>query len=92
MLKVSHSLGDHGERYTYLLNLAELRQRAKLTQRQVAQAARLSDDTISRLEQGKYGGRFHTVRRIAAALGVPPVVLVDSEACGDISPAQPMSA
>ncbi len=92
MKKVSHRLGDHGEQYVYLLNLAALRKLARLTQRQVGELAGLSDDTISRLEQGKHGGRFRTVRRVAAALGVPPANLVDSEACGDISPAQPMSA
>ncbi len=56
--------------------LKTLRQRAFLTQRELAQRAGLSEVTVNRLEQGKQTARISTIRKLAAALGVLPEDLV----------------
>ncbi|HLF08389.1 MAG TPA: helix-turn-helix transcriptional regulator [Dehalococcoidia bacterium] len=53
-----------------------LRQRAFLTQRELAQRAGLSEVTVNRLEQGKQTARISTIRKLASALGVVPEELV----------------
>ena len=56
--------------------LKMLRQRAFLTQRELAQRAGLSEVTVNRLEQGKQTARISTIRKLASALGVVPEELV----------------
>ena len=50
--------------------LRHLRRLKGWTQQELADAARVSLDTISDLERGQREARPHTMRRIAAALGV----------------------
>lgn len=51
--------------------LAELRERAGLSQQVLADRAELSPRVVSRLERGDYGASFSIACRLAAALGVP---------------------
>lgn len=56
--------------------LAEYRKRAGLTQRQVAQAARCSEQMIAAIEAGRRRApNVYIAQRIARALGVPVDVL-----------------
>ena len=56
--------------------LAEYRKRAGLTQRQVAQAARCSEQLIAAIEAGRRRSpNVYIAQRIARALGVPVDVL-----------------
>ena len=53
-----------------------LRQRAFLTQIELALRAGLAEVTVNRLEQGKQTARISTIRKLASALGVLPEELV----------------
>jgi transcriptional regulator with XRE-family HTH domain len=53
-------------------NLRRLRQRRYLTQRELAEMAGLSADTVVKLEQDRWEPRGRTIRRLAEALGVHP--------------------
>lgn len=55
--------------------LRAARQRALLTQAELAVAAKVSRATVARLEAGEVG-RFVTIRRLAKALRVEPAELV----------------
>jgi DNA-binding XRE family transcriptional regulator len=55
--------------------LRELRQRAFLTQMELAEKSGVSHITINRLENGA-SGRASSIRKLAVALGVPPSALV----------------
>jgi transcriptional regulator with XRE-family HTH domain len=55
--------------------LAVLRKRLGLSQRALAEQARVSTQTISRLEQGA-NARFETISLLAQALQVPPSRLI----------------
>ena len=59
-----------------LPRLRECRERALLTQAELAEKAGVSEVTINRLENGRHAPRFSTVRKLAAALGVPPTDLM----------------
>jgi transcriptional regulator with XRE-family HTH domain len=53
-----------------------LRRRKGWTQRDLAQAAGVTQTTIVRLEKGKRGAMISTIRKVAEALGVPPAELL----------------
>jgi transcriptional regulator with XRE-family HTH domain len=54
--------------------LREWRERRMLSMRDLAAAAEVSLDTVNRLEHGE-SARRRTIRKLAAALGVPPADL-----------------
>ncbi len=54
----------------FTIRLKALREKAGLTQAQLAQKAGLSPQAIAALEQGTRGPTWETVRRLAMALGV----------------------
>ena len=71
--------GDREEcrnRSTPLPALRRLRQSQGLSQRDLASQAKVSSGTVYRLENGFRGAYPTTVRKLAAALGVPPADLV----------------
>lgn len=51
------------------------RRRLGWTQRQLAEAADLSDDMVARIEIGRTGVSFGTIEKLASALGVDPAEL-----------------
>ena len=63
-------------RGTYLAGLREIRRRQALTQRQLAARAGTGQGTISKLEKLERSARPSSVRKLAAALGVPPADLM----------------
>jgi DNA-binding XRE family transcriptional regulator len=65
-------LGTNG----YLVRLAAVREAAGLNKKELAQRAGLSRETVSRIETLKRPAEPATVRALAAALEVEPVVLV----------------
>jgi transcriptional regulator with XRE-family HTH domain len=62
--------------------LRELRERAALSQEDLARKSGVSRATIADLEADKRPARPSTRRKLAEALGVEPAVLMDSEAGG----------
>ena len=48
-----------------------------LSQEQLAAAAGISRITVARLESGKYSPNMKTLARIAVALGVPVIDLIE---------------
>ena len=56
--------------------LRELRERAFLTQAELAEKSGVSEGTINRIELGRHSPRISTIRRLAQALGVSPEELV----------------
>jgi len=66
---------DAGEQFGR--NLRIQRQRAGLTQEQLAHAASVHPSEVSRLECAERDPRLSTIVRLADALGVPPGRLVD---------------
>jgi transcriptional regulator with XRE-family HTH domain len=59
--------------------LRELRERAFLTQAELAEKSGVAETTINRLENGRHGARISTIRKLALALGVPPAELTARE-------------
>jgi transcriptional regulator with XRE-family HTH domain len=59
--------------------LRAARQRALLTQGELAARADVQPLTISRIETNKVEPRYSTIRKIAKALGVDPVELLPKE-------------
>ena len=59
--------------------LHDLRKRAPLTQKELAQRARVGIATIKNIEQGRADPRPSTIRALAAALGVEPSVLTSTD-------------
>ena len=59
--------------------LRAARQRALLTQGELAARADVQPLTISRIETDKVEPRYSTIRKLAEALGVDPHELVKSE-------------
>jgi transcriptional regulator with XRE-family HTH domain len=57
-------------------NLKWARRRAFMTQRELAEAAGMGHDQISRIESGKVDPRLSTIERLAEALGVEARELV----------------
>ena len=62
-----------------LPRLKALRRRAGLTQRGLAARAGLTHSTVAFLETGKHAALPSTVRKLAAALGIPPEELTGPE-------------
>jgi transcriptional regulator with XRE-family HTH domain len=60
---------DFGER------VRRMRQQRALTQRELADRARISEATLIRLERGQRPPRPTTLRKLARALGVKPLEL-----------------
>src|SRR5215207_6795080 len=61
-----------------LVNLRELRERAALSQGELASEAGISKNAVGQLERGEFNPRPATVRRLAEALGVRPDKLWES--------------
>jgi transcriptional regulator with XRE-family HTH domain len=59
--------------------LRQARQRALLTQEELAARADVQPLTISRIETDKVEPRFRTIRRLADALGMDPKELVGED-------------
>ncbi len=59
--------------------LRAARQRALLTQEELAARAKVQPLTISRIETDKVEPRYSTIRKIAKALGVDPAELLPEE-------------
>ena len=57
-------------------NLRAAREILELTQAEVAEAAQVSRATLAQLEAGTGDPRFSTLIEVAAALGVPPLLLL----------------
>jgi transcriptional regulator with XRE-family HTH domain len=66
----------HGARSIALLGLRAARQKAGLTQSELAELAGVARGTVHRLEILERGGYPRTLRKLATALGVAPVQLV----------------
>jgi transcriptional regulator with XRE-family HTH domain len=62
------------------VKLRSVRERQFVTQEELAQRTGMSRATISRIEGGQQRPRISTVRKLAAALGVPPETLIDWDA------------
>jgi transcriptional regulator with XRE-family HTH domain len=62
--------------------LRELRERAALSQEDLAKKASVARATIADLEANKRPARPSTRRKLAEALGVEPAELMDSETGG----------
>jgi transcriptional regulator with XRE-family HTH domain len=66
----------HSGRSIALLGLRAARQKAGLTQNELAKLAGMGRGTVHRLETLERGGYPRTLRRLAKALGVAPAHLV----------------
>ena len=62
-----------------LPRLKERRERALLTQAELAKRSGVAEVTINRIENGRHEPRFSTVRKLAGALGVEPAELMAPE-------------
>jgi len=62
-----------------LPRLRQLRERAFLTQAELAAKSGVAEVTINRIEQGRHSPRFSTIRRLADAFGVSPEELAHPE-------------
>ena len=51
--------------------LKEHRERALLTQAELAERSGITEVTINRIENGRHEPRFATIRKLAAALDIP---------------------
>jgi transcriptional regulator with XRE-family HTH domain len=60
-------------------HLRRLRRRAAFSQKELAERAGTTQETISRLERGHHSARGSTLRRLAEALGVEPHELMKGE-------------
>ena len=69
-------LGKCQNRSIPLPSLRKIRQSRGLSQRELAKLAGVSSGTVFRLENALRGAYPLTVRKLAYALGVPPVELV----------------
>ena len=59
--------------------LREARERALLTQEELATRAGVQPFTISRIETNKVEPRFRTIRKLASALGIEPQNLIGAK-------------
>ncbi len=59
--------------------LREARERALLTQEELAARAGVQPFTISRIETNKVEPRFRTIRKLASALGMEPQNLIGAK-------------
>jgi transcriptional regulator with XRE-family HTH domain len=67
-----------------LTRLRELRERAFLTQRELAAKSGIAQATVNRIELGRQEARIGTARKLARGLGVEPQALVDAAAEGTV--------
>ena len=72
--------GEHPEQVTWAAMLAERRHELGLTQREVGEAAGLSQQAVSYIERGASVPRVTTMVRIARALGTSIEALFPMEA------------
>src|SRR5215218_857050 len=63
-----------------LVNLRELRERAALSQGELARMAGVTKNAVGQLERGEFNPRPATVRKLAEALGVQPMDLWEESA------------
>lgn len=70
-------MGDLKQRFGQLV--AAHRRRLGWTQRKLAEASDLDEDTIGRIEIGLRGASFATIEKLAAALEVDPAELFTAE-------------
>lgn len=82
-------MGNLKQRFGGLV--AAHRRRIGWTQRQLAEAADLSDDMIARIEVGATGVSFTTVEKLAAALQVDPAELFTADLAGGALQRKPLS-
>ena len=66
-----------------------LRTQRGLTQAQLAEAAEMTSDEVSRIERGTREPRFATIERLAAALDAPPRKLFDGAADWEATGSRP---
>ena len=66
----------------YLRGLREARERALLTQEELAAKSGVTVSTISRLENGLQAARISTIRKLAAAAETTAKDLIDWERAG----------
>ena len=66
----------------YTKGLREARERALLTQGELATRSGVTVSTISRVESGAQAARISTLRKLASALGVEAETLIDWERTG----------
>jgi transcriptional regulator with XRE-family HTH domain len=78
MNKFRNKVADlgHGSRSIPLPGLRAARQKAGLTQSELAEMASVARGTVHRLETLERGGYPHTLRKLATALGIEPAQLV----------------
>jgi transcriptional regulator with XRE-family HTH domain len=78
MIEVKNKMVDpgHGARSIPLPGLRAARQKAGLTQSELAELAGVARGTVHRLEILERGGYPRTLRKLATALGVTPAHLV----------------
>lgn len=70
MSKANQEIGHESDRGVRLPGLKMLRRRRGLTQRELAEAAEISQTTVYELESGRRGAYPKTVRRLALGLNV----------------------
>jgi DNA-binding XRE family transcriptional regulator len=68
--KTNQEIGQASDRGARLLGLKMLRRRRGMTQRELAEAADISQTTVYELEAGRRGAYPKTVRRLARGLKV----------------------
>ena len=68
----------------YLQGLREARERALLTQEELAARSGVTVSTISRLENGLQAARISTIRKLAATIGTTADKLVDWDRPGPV--------
>jgi len=68
--KTNREIGQASDRGVRLLGLKMLRRRRGMTQRELAEAADISQTTVYELESGRRGAYPKTVRRLAHGLNV----------------------
>ena len=78
MIHMLH-MHERKESMRYLRGLREARERALLTQAELAAQAGITTSTVSRLETGIQAARMSTVRKNSAAVNVDPETLIDWE-------------
>ncbi len=75
-------MGNLKQRFGQLV--AAHRRRLGWTQRKLAEASDLDEDTIGRIEIGRRGVSFSTIEKLAAALHVDPAELFTAELPGSV--------
>ena len=73
-----------------LRGLRAFRQRAVLSQEELARKSGVARDTISKLETGQRGAYPTTIRKLAAGLGVEPRMLLGGVEYSDEQENQPL--